>query len=297
MRAVVIHETGDVDVLRLEEVECPVPGEGEVLVRVVAASVNPIDWKIRRGLVSRQLPVILGSDASGVVEASNAEGFGVGEEVFGFLGTGSYAEFGTGVPATLAHKPDHLGHEQAAALPVAALTAWQALFERGGLERGQKVLINGASGGVGHLAVQLAAEAGAEVLGTGSPRNREFVLGLGAHRFIDYTSEDVATAAENVDLVFDVVGHGTQELLGVIRPGGRMVVIAGAPPEGAAEREVDAQLLIMSPDAAELERLGKLVADDVIKVELDEVVPLADVQRAHALSESGHTRGKIVLTV
>ncbi|HUH80172.1 MAG TPA: NADP-dependent oxidoreductase [Solirubrobacteraceae bacterium] len=297
MRAVVIHETGGVDVLRLEEVERPVPGEGEVLVRVQAASVNPIDWKLRRGLMPKRLPAILGSDASGVVEVSNAEGFGEGEEVFGFLGSGSYAEFGTAVPATLAHKPDHLTHEQAAALPVAALTAWQALFERGGLERGQKVLITGASGGVGHLAVQLAAEAGAEVLGTGSPRSREFVLGLGAERFIDYTSEDLATAASDVDLVFDAVGHDTQKLLQVIRPGGRMVVIASAPPEGAAERDVDAQLLVMSPDSARLEHLAQLVADEVIRVEIDQVMPLADVQRAHALSESGHARGKIVLTV
>ena len=207
--------------LRLEEVERPVPDAGEVLVRVHAASVNPIDWKLRRGLMPKQLPAILGSDASGVVEVSNAEGFSAGEEVFGLLGSGSYAEFGIALPATLAHKPDHLSHEQAAALPVAGLTAWQALFERGGLESGQTVLINGASGGVGHLAVQLAAEAGAQVLGTGSPRSREFVLGLGAHRFIDYTSEDLATAASGVDLVFDVVGHGTEELLGTIRPGGR----------------------------------------------------------------------------
>ena len=297
MRAVVIHETGDVDVLRLEDVERPVPGDGEVLVRVHATSVNPIDWKFRRGLMPKQLPAILGSDASGVVEVSNADGFGAGEEVFGWLGSGSYAEYGVGLPTTLAHKPDHVSHEQAAALPVAALTAWQALFERGGLERDQTVLITGASGGVGHLAVQLAANAGAKVLATGSPRNRDFVLGLGAQRFIDYTSLDPATVAENVDLVFDAVGHGTQELLGAVRPGGRMVVIASAPPEGAAERDVDAQLLVMSPDAAELERLAKLVADGVIRVELDQVVPLEDIQRAHALSESGHTRGKIVLTV
>jgi NADPH:quinone reductase-like Zn-dependent oxidoreductase len=297
MRAVVIHQTGGVDVLRLEDVERPVPGEGEVLVQVHAASVNPIDWKIRRGLRPKPLPAILGSDASGVVEVSNAEGFGAGEEVFGFLTSGSYAEFGTGAPVTLAHKPDHVSHEQAAALPVAVLTAWQALFDRGQLQSGQKVLINGASGGVGHLAVQLAAEAGAEVLGTGSPRSREFVLGLGAQRFIDYTSEDLATAAADVDLVFDVVGHGTEELLDVIRPGGRMVLIASAPPEGAAEREVDAELLVMSPDAAQLERLAKLVADEVIRVEIDQAMPLADIQRAHALSESGHARGKIVLTL
>ena len=297
MRAVVVHETGDVDVLRLEDVETPVPDDGEVLVRVIAASINPIDWKFRRGVVPRQLPTILGSDAAGVVEVSNAEGFSTGEEVFGFLGSGSYAEFGIGVPATLAHKPDHLGYEQAAAMPVASLTAWQGLFERGGLERGQRVLISGAAGGVGHLAVQLAAQAGAEVLATGSPRNREFVLGLGAHRFIDYTSEDVVTAAGEVDLVFDVVGHDTDRLLEAIRPGGKIVLIASAPPDGAAERDVDAELFTMAPDSAQLERLAVLVADEVLKVEIDEVVPLDDIQRAHALSESGHTRGKIVLTI
>lgn len=297
MRAVVIHETGDVDVLRLEDVEQPVPGDGEVLVRVRAASVNPIDWKLRRGLMPKQLPAILGSDASGVVEASNAEGFSAGEEVFGWLGTGSYAEFGTAVPATLAHKPDHLSHEQAAALPVAVLTAWQALFDRGGLQEGHTVLISGASGGVGHLAVQLAATAGAKVIGTGSPASREFVLGLGAKQFIDYTSEDLATAATGVELVFDVAGHDTDKLLQTIRPGGKMVLIAGAPPAGAAEREVDAELLIMSPDSAELERLAVLVADGVIGVQLDQVMPLEDVQRAHALSEAGHVRGKIVLTL
>ena len=297
MRAVVIHETGDVDVLRLEDVERPVPGDGEVLVRVHAASVNPIDWKLRRGLMPKQLPAILGSDASGVVEVSNAEGFSAGEEVFGLLGSGSYAEFGIAVPATLAHKPDHLPHEQAAAMPVAVLTAWQALFERGGLQEGQTVLVSGASGGVGHLAVQLAAGAGAQVLGTGSPASREFVLGLGAKRFIDYTSEDVATAATDVDLVFDVAGRDTDELLQTIRPGGKMVLIAAAPPEAASEREVDAELLIMSPDSAELERLAVLVADEVIRVALDAVMPLEDVQRAHALSEAGHVRGKIVLTL
>jgi NADPH:quinone reductase-like Zn-dependent oxidoreductase len=297
MRAVVIHEPGDVDVLRLEEVERPVPADGEVLVRVAAASVNPIDWKRRRGLRPTQLPAILGSDASGVVEVSNAEGFSAGEEVFGFLGTGSYAEFGIGVPTTLSHKPEHLSHEQAAALPVAALTAWQALFERGALEQGQTVLISGASGGVGHLAVQLAAEAGAQVLGTGGPASREFVLGLGAQRFIDYTTEDVATAASGVDLVFDVAGHDTDKLLQAARPGGKMVVIAAAPPEQAAAREVDAELLVMSPDAAALERLGALVDDGVIRVVLDQVMTLEDVQRAHALSEAGHVRGKIVLTV
>ena len=297
MRAVVVHETGDVDVLRLEDVEQPVPGEGEVLVRVRAASVNPIDWKLRRGLMPKQPPWIPGSDAAGVVEVSNAEGFSAGEEVFGLLGTGSYAEFGIAVPATLAHKPDHLPHEQAAAMPVAVLTAWQGLFERGGLQEGQTVLVSGASGGVGHLAVQLAAGAGAQVLGTGSPASREFVLGLGAKRFIDYTSEDLATAAKDVDLVFDVAGRNTDELLQTIRPGREDGPDRRRPTGGGSEREVDAELLMMSPDSAELERLAVLVADGVIRVALDAVMPLEDVQRAHALSEAGHVRGKLVLTL
>jgi NADPH:quinone reductase-like Zn-dependent oxidoreductase len=298
MRAVVVHETGGIDVLRLEEIDRPEPADGEILVRVSALSINPIDWKYRQGLIPKELPAVLGSDASGTVEISRAEGFGEGEEVLGFLSTGAYAEFGIALPTTLAHKPAHVSFEQAAALPVSALTAWQALFDRGKLKAGQTVLITGGAGGVGHMAVQLAKNAGARVIATGSARNREHVLGLGADEYVAYDEQDLASTVADVDLAFDTVGGDTiAAALATVRPGGRLIVIAGAPPEQAAERDVDAQLLLMDADAVELERAAALVADGVIKVDIDSVLPLNEVQRAHAISESRRARGKIVLTV
>jgi NADPH:quinone reductase-like Zn-dependent oxidoreductase len=299
MRAVLMHETGGPEVLRVEEAPRPEPGEGAVLVRVLAASVNPIDWKFRRGLVPKELPAILGSDISGVVESSRADGFAEGDEVFGFAASGAYAEFASSPASVLARKPAGISHEQAAALPVAALTAWQVLFDRAELARGQTALISGAPGGVGHLAVQFAAHAGARVLAIGSSRNRDFVLGLGADEFIDYTSQDVAQAASDVDVAFDAVGgETTLPLLACVRRGGILVTIAGAPPDDAArERGVRAELLVMSPDAAQLAQIAELLAAGELRVEIAESFPLEQVQAAHELSESGHTRGKIVLSV
>src|SRR5215204_5915329 len=164
MKAVVMHETGDPDVLRYEETERPEPGDGEVLIRVRAASVNPVDWKYRRGLAEKQLPAVLGRDVSGTVEVSRAEGFSEGDEVFGMAASGGYAEYATASASAIAKKPVGVSHEQAAALPVTGMTAWQALFDRGALERGQTALIAGAAGGVGHLAVQFAKIAGARVI-------------------------------------------------------------------------------------------------------------------------------------
>jgi NADPH:quinone reductase-like Zn-dependent oxidoreductase len=299
MRAVVIHETGDRDVLRLEQAEVPEPGDGEVLIRVRAASVNPIDWKYRRGIAPKQLPAVLGNDVSGTVEVSRAEGFAEGNEVFGIAASGGYAEFATTPASMIAEKPTGVSHEQAAAIPVAGLTAWQALFDRAGLERGQKALIAGAAGGVGHFAVQFAAHAGARAIGIGSSRNRDFVGGLGADEYIDYTQQDVAESASDVDVAFDTVGwETTQSLLPTVRAGGVLITIAAAPPEqAAAQRGVRAELLVMSPKAGQLARIAELVAAGEVRVEIEEILPLADVQRAHELSESGHTRGKIILTV
>jgi NADPH:quinone reductase-like Zn-dependent oxidoreductase len=299
MRAVVMHETGDPDVLRYEEAERPEPGDGEVLIRVHAISVNPIDWKYRRGLADKQLPAVLGSDISGTVEVSRAEGFAEGDEVFGFAASGAYAEFATAPAAVIAKKPAGVSHEQAAAIPVAGLTAWQVVFDRGGLERGQTALIAGAAGGVGHFAVQFAKLAGARAIGTGSSRNRDFVLGLGADEYVDYTKQDVAETVSGVDVAVDTVGGDTtQSLLPTVREGGILVTIAAAPPTEAAEgRGVRAELLVMSPSAEQLARIAELIAAGDVRVELAEVIPLTEVQRAHELSESGHTRGKIVLTV
>src|SRR5207253_5755160 len=220
---------------RLEEVERPALADGEVLIRVRAASVNPIDWKYRRGMAERQLPAVLGNDVSGTVEESRAEGFAEGDDVFGFAASGGYAELATAPAALIAKKPAGVSHEQAAAIPVAGLTAWQALFDRGGLERGQMALVAGAAGGVGHFAVQFAKIAGARAIGTGSSRNRDFVLGLGAEEYVDYTQQDVAAAVSGVDVAFDTVGgETTAGLLPTVREGGVLVTIAGAPPEEAA---------------------------------------------------------------
>ncbi len=299
MHAVVIHETGSPDVLRYEEVERPEPGDGEMLIRVRAASVNPMDWKYRRGFVDKELPAVLGNDISGTVEQSRAEEFVSGDEVFGFATSGGYAEFATAPAAVIVNKPAGVSHEQAAAIPVAGLTAWQALFDRGGLERGQTVLIAGAAGGVGHFAVQFAKFAGLRAIGIGSSRNRDFVLGLGAEAYVDYTQQEVAEAVSGVDVAFDAVGgKTTQSLLPTVREGGLLVTIANAPPDEAArERGVRAELLVMGPSTEQLSRIAQLIADGDVRVEITHLVRLTEIRRAHELSESGHTRGKIILTV
>jgi NADPH:quinone reductase-like Zn-dependent oxidoreductase len=299
MQAVLIHETGDADVLRLEEVDRPEPGDGEVLIRVHAASMNPVDWKYRRGFVEKPLPALLGNDVSGTVETSRADAFAEGDEVFGIAASGGCAEFATAPAGQIAKKPAGVSHEQAAAIPVAGMTAWQALFDRGGLERGQTALIAGAAGGVGHFAVQFAKVAGADVIGTGSGRNRDFVLGLGAGEYVDYTQQDVGEAVSDANLAFDTVGGDTtQSLVATVREGGSLVTIAGPPPEDAArERGVRAQLLVMSPSSEQLTRIAELMAAGEVRVELAEVLPLTEIKQAHELSETGHVRGKIVLTV
>src|SRR5207247_2284046 len=198
---------------------------------------------------------------AGTIAESRAEGFAEGDDVFGFAASGGYAELATSAPGMLAKKPDAVSFERAAAIPVAGLTAWQALFDRGGLDAGQTALIAGAAGGVGHFAVQLAKHAGARVIGTGSSRNREFVLGLGADEYVDYTQQDVAETVSDIDLAFDTVGGDTtQSLVPTLREGGVIVTIANAPPEDAArERGARAELLVMSPSSDQLARVAELV--------------------------------------
>jgi NADPH:quinone reductase-like Zn-dependent oxidoreductase len=299
MKAVVVHETGGPEVLQYEDAEQPEPADGEVLVRIHAASVNPVDWKTRRGLREVPLPTILGFDFSGVVEESKADGFDAGDEVFGWASSGTYAELATASADVIVKKPDGVSHEQAAAIPVAGVTAQQSLFDTGGLESGKTALVAGAAGGVGHFGVQLAKLAGATTIGTGSSRNGDFVLGLGADEYVDYTEQEVADAVSDVDVAFDTVGgEVTESLLPALREGGVLVTIANAPPEEAAkERGARAELLVTSSNADDLDRLAGLVASGDLKIEIAEVIPLAEVQRAHELSETGHTRGKLVLAV
>ena len=299
MKAVMIHETGDPDVLRYEETDRPEPGDGEVLIRVHATSVNPADWKDRRGIRDKPLPRGLGVDMSGTVESSRSDGFAEGDEVFGVSASGAYAEYSTAPAAGIAKKPEGVSHEQAATIPVAGVTAWQALFDRGGLDSGQTALVAGAAGGVGHFALQFAKVAGARAIGTGSTRNRDFVLGLGADEYVDYTQQDVGEAVRGADVALDTVGgNTTAALLPAVRQGGMLVTIAGSPPEEAArERGVRAELLINSPQPEQLTRIAELVAGGDVHVEIAEAMPLADAKRAHELSEGGHVRGKLMLTL
>src|SRR4051794_38219866 len=299
MHAVVIHEFGGPEVLRWEEFPDPEPGDGEVLIRVRAASVNPADWKARQGYHEGPLPRGLGIDVSAVVDTSRADGFGEGDEVFGYAASGSYAELTTASAGKISRKPAEVSHEQAATIQVAGLTAWQSLFDKAGLERGQTALIAGAAGGVGHYAVQLAKHAGARVIGTGSARNRDFVLGLGADEYVDYTEQDVAETVSDVDVAFDTVGGETTEsLVPTVREGGVLMVIASAPPEEAAkERGIRAELHVTEPNPGELSQIADLIASGEVHVEIAEVIPITEIRRAHELSESGHVRGKLVLSV
>jgi NADPH:quinone reductase-like Zn-dependent oxidoreductase len=299
MHAVVIHETGGPEVLQWEEFPDPQPADGEVLVRVTNASVNPVDWKYRRERAAEDLPMVLGRDFSGTVETSRADGFAEGDEVFGMAGSGSYAELTTASADAIAAKPEGVTHEQASTVGVAGLTAWQALFDKARLERGQTVLITGAAGGVGHYAVQFAKHAGARVIGTAGPDNRDFVMSLGADEYVDYSEQEVADAVSDVDVAFDTVGgQVTESLVPTVRDGGVIIVIAAAPPEEAAKpRGIRAELHVTQPNPTELAEVAELIANGAVRVEISEVLPMSEVRRAHEISEAGHVRGKLVLRV
>lgn len=309
MNAVRIHAYGGVDELTIEHAPRPAPGEGEVLIRVHATSVNPFDCAVRAGYMAgyfgHTLPLILGTDASGVVEAVGA---GVadrvrGEHVYtraGVIRDGSYAEYVL-VPATdVAAKPASLDHLHAAAIPHALLTAWQALFEIAGLAPGQTVLIHGAAGGVGHIAVQLARWRGAHVIGTSSANNLDFLRELGVNQAIDYVSTPFETVVRNADVVLDLVGGDTQQRSwGVLKPGGILISAVQPPAEETAAAHGVRQALIMSapPIGKTLTEAAGLIDAGLLKPTVAQILPLADVRQAHALVEGRHTRGKIILRV
>ena len=310
MKAVRIHEFGDPGVLKYEDAPVPQPAEGEVLIRVHAAGVNPVDWKTRsgRGMAKRleaTFPLILGWDVSGVIEEIGAgvTQFKPGDEVFGLvrfpqLGA-AYAEY-TAVPAShLAFKPRTLDHVQAAALPLVSLTAWQALFEGAQLEAGQRVLIHAAAGGVGHIAVQLARWRGAYVIGTTSSRNVLFVRQLGASEVIDYETASFEQYVSEVDAVLDpLAGEVRERSWQVLKKGGVLVSILGEPAAGAAAAYgVRAVYVLVRPEASQLAQIAALVDEGHVRPEIDAVYPLQEAASAHERVERGHTRGKVVLKV
>ena len=308
MRAVRIHAYGDARVLTHEDVPIPAVGPGEMLVKVRAAGVNPLDWKVREGLLrgvfAHALPLVLGWDVAGTVERTGAlvTRFKPGDAVFAHTDPardGAYAEYLALHEDEAAPAPASVALEQAAAVPTAALAAWQALFVKGHLQPGQKVLIHAAAGGVGSFAVQLAKLAGARVAGTASAVNGALIRALGADDFIDYVAEDVAARLHDVDLVVDTVGGATQaHSFAVLKPGGRLVSTLSAPSADlAAAHGVHVATLALAPDGARLDTIGRLLDAGRLKVVIDKFFMLTDVADAHARSESGRTRGKIVLRI
>ncbi|MER6677419.1 NADP-dependent oxidoreductase [Streptomyces sp. NPDC000983] len=300
---------GTPDVLTRVVLPRPTPAPGQVLVAVRAAGVNPTDWKHRAaGLFLDRLPLVLGWDVSGVVEAV---GFGVtlfkpGDEVFGMLpyphGVGSHAEYVTGPARAFAAKPAELDHVQAGALPLAALTAYQAIVDTAQVRPGQRVLVHAAAGGVGHLAVQIAKSRGAHVIGTASAPKHDFVRSLGADEVVDYRTTDFRDAVQDIDVVLDPLSGETRaRSLDVLRPGGVLVsILPGTDPEEAAKaaaRGVRVATLLVEADHAGMNAVADLAASGALRAHIEAVFPLAEAAKAHALGETDRTTGKIVLTV
>jgi len=324
MFAMIIHETGGPEVLQYGEIATPEPGPGEVRIRVAYAGVNPADWKNRQGMLAAfrpyVFPYIIGFDAAGVVDelGEGVSGLKLGDRVFtptnhGQGGQGSYAEFAIASADRVAHMPAGLGFAEAAALPVAALTAWQGLFDRGELQAGQRALIHGGSGGLGGFAVQFARWAGAHVAATCSTPNVDYLRELGVERVIDYRQEDIAAAVAawapgGLDYLMDAVGVSTlPNGLDLVRPGGTFVSIPTLTDDGdipaaaaaGAAKGVKRVFSTMSDVgcAPTLGKIGELLVEGHIRLPPLREYPLREAAAAHRDIQGGHTRGKIVLKV
>ena len=332
MRAVIAETYGGPEVLELAEIDVPQPGPNGVLVRVHASSVNPIDWKLRKGLLSPlwnlRFPVIWGSDFSGVVDqvGSNVSLFKPGDEIYGFKHgkvaqtyRGTYADYAVVPESALSRKPANLSHREAAAVPMAALTAWQALVDDGRLVSGNRVLVHAAAGGVGVFALQIAKALGAYVAATASQRNQDFLRQLGADLVMDYTQENIEARLSGYDLVLDAVGRSVwRASLRVLRRGGRLVTLVIPIPEkksgkvrffstalaavlgGSVAATIQGKRLLMTqvkPRGAELEKITALIEAGKVRPVIEKVFPLEQIAEAHQLSEAGHVRGKLVITM
>ncbi|MEU5023640.1 NADP-dependent oxidoreductase [Streptomyces milbemycinicus] len=330
MRAIRLHEHGGPEVLRYDEVPIPEPGPGEVLVRVHAVGINPPDWYLRDGLSDVppevmpkfDLPVIPGTDVSGVVEAvaADVEGFSVGDEVFGLLRFPSfdgraYAEYVAAPASDLAHKPAGIDHVHAAGAPMSLLTAWQFLIELGhdhpspfqaarhrpvALGADTTVLVNGAAGGVGHFALQLAKWKGTFVIAVASGAHEAFLRELGADEFIDYTKSRPEELVNGVDLVVDAVGgRDSSRFLRTLKRGGALfpVFFGEYDEEETAKLGVTVSGTQVRSHGAQLAEVGRLLDAGTVRVAIDSTFPLADAQAAHERASRGHIQGKIVLTV
>ena len=303
MKAVIIGEYGDNSVVQYADVDRPEPQAGEVLVRVHAAGVNPVDWKMRGGAGQRMgltLPIHLGGEIAGTVErlGEDVSGLAEGDAIYGIIKTGGFAEYAVASAADMARKPANLDFVHTAAIPLGALTAWQAMFDLAKLASGQRLLVTNSSGGVGSLAVQLAKAHGVHVTAMASGRNEEYVRGLGVDDFIDYTRQPFEQVARDMDVVFDTVGGDTfQRAFATLRKGGFLVTAVAFPKDEARQHGVGVERVLCKPNAGQLASIRDLVEFGKVKAHVATVLPLAQVRQALELSEGGRTRGKIVLQV
>jgi NADPH:quinone reductase-like Zn-dependent oxidoreductase len=306
MRAAAIHAFGGPEVLRIEQTPRPAAGPGELLVRVHAAGVNPVDTQTRRGvargLSGERFPYITGFDVAGEVVQVGPEvtRFRAGDRIFAHLDLrrgGGYAEYAIVKEEEAAPLPQRTTYVEAASVPLVALTAWQAFFDTAELQPGETVLIHAGAGGVGSIAIQIAKWHGARVIATASAENHPFLRELGADVVVDYRSQRFEDFARGVDVVLDPIGGETQSRsLAILRDGGRLVSIVGLIPEARSPaREVVARSILVRPDAAQLARIGQLIDEGILMPIVSHVFPLESVAEAHEQSETGRTRGKIVL--
>ena len=304
MRAIAIEGFGGRDHLKLVDLPAPEPGADDVLVRVRAAGVGPWDTKTREGLFGgRSFPHVLGLEASGILEGAgeNVEDLREGDEVYVYS-SGCYAEYVAAPAEKVARKPASLSFEEVAGVPVAGSTAYQGIVEEIGLKEGETVLIAGAAGGVGTMAVQIAASLGARVLGTASPPNHGYLLSLGADEAIDYHGDWVAAARsiapDGVDAVFDCVGGETfRRSFEAVRDDGRVVTIVAFGEEVEPGRGIAHHAFSARAERRKLERLSEMFDAGKLRVQIENVLPLEEAAKAHERVEAGHTRGKIVLRV
>ena len=307
MKAARMHKTGGPSVFKYEEIPLPKAKQGEFLVEVHSAGINPVDIKIRRGkfkLFKAHLPATIGRDIAGVVRGIGGKkgksAFKIGDPVFGMLDydRGAYAEYTIASPREIARRPPKVTEKEAGALGVAALTAWQGLFDHGRLKKGQRVLIHGAAGGVGHFAVQFAKAKGAIVVATASKRDQKWVQKLGADQVIDFENERFEEHTGQIDVVLALVAGDTiKRSWGVLKPKGGVIISTLEVPDQAAARRHHARGLRMLVTAKreQLEKIAALVAEGRVKVMIDKVFSLRHVREAHEYLEKGHVRGKVSL--
>lgn len=315
MKAAVIKGYGGADRFEVREVEKPAPGPGQLLVRVRAASVNPLDWKMRKGRLRfvkpARFPLVLGYDVAGEVEAIGAEvsHFEPGDAVYAYSARGGgYAEYALVEEESAAPKPSSLSFEDAAAVPLAALTALQALRDKGELAEGERLLVNGGAGGVGHLAIQIGNALGARVVAVASGRNQEFLREIGADRGIDYAQEDFTKDDETWHVVFDAVGTSSFRECDLILEEGGVYVTTSFSPEIVVRGLVSlvgrlfgpvrrARAVMVRPSGQDLAFLGRLIDTGKLRPHVEEVFRLERIADAHVCSEEGHVRGKLVIRI